>query len=152
MTASRGLSSSVAENCATICVDAAQDIAAAIDKLHSTGLITWWQRFFFLHLSLTILLATKLRPNLAASTSADESWDVAMGTLRAHAHISPFVKQCLETFVKLALKFTTLAQKEESPSSLDISMQTVWDDMGMMDSFAFGLDDMTWLDNFEPAI
>lgn len=137
-----------------MCITAAQDIAFATQQLHNTGLIPWWQRFFFLQLSLTILLATKLRPGLEASTGAHAFWDVALTTLRDEAHLSPFMQQCAETFEKLAMKFTAMiqmAQKEESPSSLDLSMQTVWDDMNLVDSFSFGLDDMTWLDNFELA-
>lgn len=106
----------VVQNCAALCIENAQKVISLVigecrtpsptpnhqDETGSNptvtmGLIPWWYRVFYLHVASTVLMAATLQPKLC-TPAVSESWSRAMEALRAHAHLSPFVSQCLATF------------------------------------------------------
>lgn len=154
--AESSLADNFARDCASMCVGIAQNMISQMDKCcqvdaSSVGLMPWWYRIFYLHLASTVLVIAHLRAELVSSTPASQHWDLAMAGLQAHEHLSPFVKQCVASFQMLAAKVSLItAPKHDSGfvAPQVANVQDIFHDMTNLDSFIFGMDDMSWIDNF----
>lgn len=152
-------------DCAVLCVENAQKMTELVDQEHKSGAslgnIMWWHRVFYLHVAGTVLLASMLQADDLFTHSVSQSWQVAMRALRAHAHLSVSVQQCVATFETLSAKLSDvqhlvpgagrasvdpLAGCAEPFSSTDF--QDVFQDLGIdLDSCLFGIEDMAWNGN-----
>jgi hypothetical protein len=136
-----------------------------VDKCHrpdgTVGVMAWWYRVFYLHVAGTVLIAATLRADLY-TPAVSQSWGRAMAGLRAHEHLSPFVRQCVATFETLSSRISPEAMHHQpagdgdgyvAPEAVSNSayFQDVFQDMGFAnpDNFHFGMEDMSWLANFE---
>lgn len=169
-----GLKGRVLKDCAVLCLENAQQMIALIREEHTPGgnigTISWWHRVFYLHVAGTILVAAMLRADLF-TTSASRSWGAAMVLLRAHAHLSPAVQQCVATFETLRSKISETQQQQcghghghrtgvhvggsppaapppDGDGHSHTYFQDVFRDVGFDPSNSlFGMEDMTWLSN-----
>lgn len=140
-----------------MCVSIAQAIVSQMDECRevdaaSVGVLPWWHRIFYLHLASTVLITARLRNELTSSPLASQSWNQAMTALQAHEHLSSFVGQCIASFETLASKISsaTAPSRDNEPLiSQTASVQEIYHDMTNLEIFAFGIDDMTWLDRFD---
>jgi hypothetical protein len=100
-----GLSDRMLQPCASLCLENAQKMITLVQEYHnpdeSIGLLPWWHRVLYLHVAGTTLIAATLRADLFTS-SISQSWNMAMATLHAHEHFSPFVQLCVATFQTLS--------------------------------------------------
>ncbi|KAJ3494601.1 hypothetical protein NLG97_g3970 [Lecanicillium saksenae] len=150
------LSENFVRDCASMCVGIAQSMVSQIDKCcqvdaSSVGLLPWWYRIFYLHLASTVLVIAHLRTELLAPTSASKHWHDAMAGLQAHEHLSPFIKQCVASFQSLAAKVSEITVPKQDSSLAAPAManiQDIFHDMSSLDNFLFGMDEMSWIDNF----
>lgn len=157
----KNLNERVVKDCAEICIENAQAMISLVQKVHTPGetfgITIWWTRIFYLHLAGTILIAAMLRADLFTA-SVSQSWDTAMHLLRAHAHLSPSIQQCVTVFSTLSLK---IIEAHPSPTHHPLTQDDgmgvsnshfhdVLHDMGSdLDNSLFGIEDMAWLSNFE---
>jgi hypothetical protein len=154
----QGLGERVLQDCASVCVDAAQKMISLIHKHQkpdgTIGILPWWHRVFYLHVSGTILIAATLRSDLFTPTVA-QSWTRVISALHAHKHLSPFIQQCTATFETLSCNILGTHrpgsyQLNPPDVSPDIYFQDIFQDIGFdPDNFLFGKDDMSWLGNFD---
>ncbi|KAK7709552.1 hypothetical protein SLS64_003610 [Diaporthe eres] len=152
-------------DCAVLCIESAQKMTELVDQEHNQGpglgSIMWWHRVFYLHVAGTVLLASMLQADDLFTQSVSLSWQTAMRALRAHAHLSVSVQQCVATFETLSAKLSDaqhlssgadrasvdpLVGCDEPFSSTDF--QDMFQDMGIdLDSCLFGIEDMAWTGN-----
>jgi hypothetical protein len=152
----QNLGDRVAYSCASLCVENACKMIALVDEQHKQqdviGVIPWWYRIFYLHITGTILLVTMLRPDLFTST-ASQHWTILMLLLRAHEHLSPFIQQCVVNFESLSSTISGLHRPDSRPmtSAEGVSsthVKDVFQDLRFdPDNFVFDMDDMFWLNN-----
>lgn len=149
-----GLSDRVLKDCASLCVDNAKKIIALIRERHNPGreigILPWWHRVFYLYVAGITLMAAMLRPDLFESVAL-RWWHRVVDALRAHEHLSPFVEQCLATFLTLSCKISETHHPGGGEASMpkrpsNAYFQDVFQDLGFdPDSLLFGMDDMSWL-------
>ena len=103
------LSERLLRECAAMCVEAAQKVTSLIvetmeqEPLAPIGLLPWWNRIYYLHIAGTNFLAAMFSPDLFTE-SILRSWQSNMAALRAHEHLSAYVRQCACTFDALSAK------------------------------------------------
>lgn len=175
------LSDRILQDCASLCVDNAQKMISVVDDRcrrgrrpaadGAVGVLPWWYRVFYLHVAGTVLVAATLRADLY-TPALTRSWYTAMAGLRAHEHLSPFVRQCVAAFQALSVRISPESmhqqqqqhqqqpggERERQPASPAEAasnnatyFQDVFQEMGLAnpDNFLFGMEDMSWLGNFE---
>lgn len=116
------------------------------------GMVPWWHRVFYLHVAGTVLIAAMLQPDLYTS-SVSQSWNTAMMVLRAHAHLSASIQQCVLTFQALSSKILEaqrpVSGKAAPPDggvSTNAYFQDIFQDL-VFDNSLFGAEDLAWLGN-----
>lgn len=152
----KGLSDRVFRDCASICVENAQQMIQLVHREHvpgaNIGILPWWHRVFYLHVAGTVLIAAMLQPDLY-TPSVSQSWATAMMVLRAHSHLSAATQQCVATFQALSTKILeTQHQLEVSGRAAfpvdggpsNTYFQDIFQDCD--NSLLFG-EDMAWLGN-----
>lgn len=159
-TKTRNLNERVVKDCAELCIENAQAMISLVQKVHTPGetfgITIWWTRIFYLHLAGTILIAAMLRADLFTA-SVSQSWDTAMHLLRAHAHLSPSIQQCVTMFSTLSSKIIEvhspvtrpLAHQDGMEASNNYFHDLFQDTEFDLDNSLFGMEDMAWLSNFE---
>lgn len=157
---SDNLNDRVLKDCAELCIENAQAMISLVQKVYTPGetfgVTIWWTRIFYLHLAGTILIAAMLRADLFTSSVA-QSWDTAMHLLRAHAHLSPSIQQCVTIFSTLSSKIMEVHSPightlthDDGIGATSSHFHDVLHDMGLdLDTSLFGMEDMAWLSNFE---
>lgn len=156
----QGLNHRLLQDSAVFCIESAQKMVTIIhEHLQSNktiGFLPWWHRVFYLHIAGTILIAAMLREGLFTA-DASQSWNEVIKTLRAHAHLSPFVQHCVDSFQTLALRISetyhrsTVEGQAPSDGASLAYFQDVFQDMAFdPDHVLFSKEDMSWLtSNFE---
>ncbi|KAH7024536.1 putative fungal-specific transcription factor [Microdochium trichocladiopsis] len=104
---SSSLSDRLFEDCAGLCVEAAQGLAAllieTLEPGESLGLMPWWYRLYYLHIAGMTFLAAMSVPRLYTDSVA-HSWRSLISALHDHEHLSAYVPQCIDTFETLAAR------------------------------------------------
>lgn len=152
-------------DCAVLCIESAQKMTELVDQEHNPGpdlgSIMWWHRVFYLHVAGTVLLASMLQADDLFTQSVSRSWQVAMRALRAHAHLSASVQQCVATFDTLSAKISDAQHLVSGADRVSLDplrgcdepfsgadFQDVFQDLGIdLDSCLFGIEDMAWTGN-----
>lgn len=159
------LKNKILRDCAILCVENAQEMAALVDREHNPGAdfssMTWWHRVFYLHVAGSVLLASMLQPEDLFTHSVSQSWQTTMLRLREHAHLGAPVQQCIATFEKLSAQITESQQTTSRSNNVGIDPPTSCDrpfssehfgdvlhDLGIdLDGSIFGFEDMGWPGN-----
>lgn len=137
---------------AGMCVETAQKIVSLIVETlapeQSLGLIPWWYRIYYLHISGTNLLAAMFRANLFTDPVA-QSWSAVLSALRAHEHLSTYVHQCIWTFETLSSRILD-TRTPDTAADVNLTLEegtpglfnNIFQDMDFdFDSFLFRTDD-----------
>ncbi|OJJ42652.1 hypothetical protein ASPZODRAFT_76256 [Penicilliopsis zonata CBS 506.65] len=104
------LSERLLRECARMCVTAAQGVTSLVvetleDPGQGIGILPWWTRIYYLHISGVVFLAAMVGSDLFTD-SVSQSWQYVLMALRAHVHLSTYVQQCVWTFEALAAKIS----------------------------------------------
>lgn len=157
------LKSKVLRDCGLICIENAQEMTELVAREHSSDTnpcsIAWWYRVFYLHVAGSVLLASMLQADDLFTQSVSESWQATMLALRAHAHLSVSVQECIATFDTLAAKINEAQSSDSERVSVGatvggdrmlsgVNFEDVFQDLGIdLDSCLFGMEDMAWAGN-----
>jgi hypothetical protein len=154
------LESRVLLDCARICVENAQlvidlvgdDLQRPTSPPKGGGHLPWWYRLFYLWIATLHLIAARLRPEIFEAVVLDH-WNKAVALLGAHAHLSPFVPQCIATFKDMWQKVADIHSSKQPSDQFapedfhDLFQQVGFDVNDVMLNGA--MDDMGWLGNLE---
>lgn len=148
-----GLSLRLVEECARMCIEAAQGVVSLIDDLSQPderyGVLPWWYRVYYLHMASTIFLASMVTPNLYTTLVA-ASWQSAMSALHLHAHLSTYIPRAIRNFDTLWTRIlgehnSNLAEGDGMSHDPDLShfnFDEIFQDVGFdINSFLFGIAD-----------
>ena len=99
----------VVRECASFCAATAQRLITLMAQYQSNdgtvGLLpAWWYRVYYIYSAATILIATKLRPDLFPPSDIKRSWDEAMAFLRTHEKFGQSAKRCIAALTILSSK------------------------------------------------
>ncbi|KAF6793011.1 fungal specific transcription factor [Colletotrichum musicola] len=103
------LSSRVMQQCAVVCVEAAQSLISVIVRFQrhdgTLGLLpAWWYRVFYIYTAATVLVAARLRPAVFSSLDVARSWNQAMALLHDHENLGPSPRRCAAALQILSAK------------------------------------------------
>jgi hypothetical protein len=98
----------VLQQCAELCVSTAKEIISVLLD-HQTddtvGLLpAWWYRVYYVYTAATILIATKLCPEVFPGASISRAWSQAMSVLKGHEKFGQSVRRCVAALHFLAAK------------------------------------------------
>ncbi|KAL3441749.1 fungal-specific transcription factor domain-containing protein [Aspergillus insuetus] len=102
------------QNAATMCLEAAQQIATLViesleqDQGQPIGLLPWWYRIYFLHIAGSNFLAAMINRELFTESVA-RSWEGVLAALHSHEHLCAYAAQCRRTFEALAGRLKRVA-------------------------------------------
>lgn len=137
------LSHRLQRECARMCLEAAQQITSLIVEhlllKNRIGILPWWYRIYYLHIAGTHFLAAMFDSELF-TPDIEKSWYQVLEALRAHEHLSLYVKQCIQTFETLSAKI-----RDPSPTYLDADHHIT----SSQKQCAFFLDDLFQDVNFQ---
>ncbi|KAL2848398.1 fungal-specific transcription factor domain-containing protein [Aspergillus pseudoustus] len=158
-TVAPSLSSPLLREGATLCIEAAQQIASLVLETmtapaESVGILPWWYRIYFLHIAGSNFLAAMFRPELFTASVA-RSWDSVLLALRAHENLSLYITNCIHTLEALAAKINGTAlhnihnnlphegsHLEQGRLAPELCFDDIFQDMNFdFDSFVFGAGD-----------
>ncbi|KZL71544.1 fungal specific transcription factor [Colletotrichum tofieldiae] len=166
-----GLSSRVVQQCAMVCVEAAQSLISFIvqHQRHdgSLGLLpAWWYRVFYIYTAATVLIAARLRPAVFSSLDIPRSWNQAMGLLHDHENLGPSPRRCAAALQILSTKMfqdqqpqpATLPNSEvnqevphvanDQQETFDMPFSYLAQDTDFdLDAIAFDVNDFSWLNS-----
>ncbi|KDN71492.1 putative fungal specific transcription factor [Colletotrichum sublineola] len=170
------LSSRVVQQCAMVCVEAAQSLISFIVQFQrhdgSLGLLpAWWYRVFYIYTAATVLVAARLRPAVFSSPDISRSWNQAMGLLHDHEKLGPSARRCAAALQILSTKVfqeqqphsTTFPNSEVNPAVPNIAndqqetfdmpfpyptQDTAFD----MDAMSFDVIDFSWLNSMPGSL
>lgn len=73
----KSLKDRVLRECALVCVENAQEMIQLVHREHmpgtNIGVLTWWNRVFYLHVAGTVLIAAMLQPDLYTPSVSEVS-------------------------------------------------------------------------------
>lgn len=103
------LSSRVMQQCAIVCVEAAQSLISVIVRFQrhdgTLGLLpAWWYRVFYIYTAATVLVAARLRPAVFSTLDVARSWNQAMALLHDHEGLGPSPRRCAAALQILSAK------------------------------------------------
>lgn len=140
----------ITKECAVSCVEAAKKLVKMVidtlDVNQPVGLFPWWYRIYYLHIAGTNFLAAMFRSDLFTE-SVSQSWEDLMVGLRAHEHLSAYVKKCIRTFDSLSIRIQqTRNFATENLCDIPFNIQVenhdangIFQDLGFnFDDFIFG--------------
>ncbi|KAK1995023.1 fungal-specific transcription factor [Colletotrichum falcatum] len=112
------LSARVVQQCAMVCVEAAQGLVSSIVRFQrrdgSLGLLpAWWYRVFYVYTAATVLVAARLRPAVFSSPEISRSWNQAMGLLHDHESLGPSARRCAAALQILSAKAFQEEQQQQ---------------------------------------
>ncbi|KAF6807257.1 C6 transcription factor [Colletotrichum sojae] len=114
------LSSRVMQQCAVVCVEAAQSLISVIVRFQrhdgTLGLLpAWWYRVFYIYTAATVLVAARLRPAVFSSLDVARSWNQAMALLHDHENLGPSPRRCAAALQILSAKVFQEQQPQAQP-------------------------------------
>ncbi|KAK1585402.1 fungal-specific transcription factor [Colletotrichum navitas] len=170
------LSSRVVQQCAMVCVEAAQSLISVIVQFQrhdgSLGLLpAWWYRVFYIYTAAAVLVAARLRPAVFSSLDISRSWNQAMGLLHDHESLGPSARRCAAALQILSTKMfqehqpqsTTLPNTEVSSAvpgmsngqqeTFDMPFSYMTQDTAFnMDAISFDMSDFSWLNSMPGSL
>nr|XP_036586895.1 C6 transcription factor [Colletotrichum truncatum]KAF6797452.1 C6 transcription factor [Colletotrichum truncatum] len=168
------LSSRVIQQCAMVCVEAAQNLISVIVQFQrhdgTLGLLpAWWYRVFYIYTAATVLIAARLRPAVFSSLDISRSWNQAMALLHDHENLGPSPRRCAAALQILSTKIfqeqpqpTTLPDSEANPAVPSIPNEQETFDMPFpylaqdaafdMDAISFDVNDFSWLNSMPGSL
>ncbi|KAK2029223.1 hypothetical protein LX32DRAFT_663389 [Colletotrichum zoysiae] len=171
------LSSRVVQQCAMVCVEAAQSLISFIVQFQrhdgSLGLLpAWWYRVFYIYTAATVLVAARLRPAVFSSPDISRSWNQAMGLLHDHENLGPSARRCAAALQILSTKVfqdqqpqpAALPNSEVNPAvpnvsndqqeSFDMPFPYLTQDATAfdMDAISFDVSDFSWLNSMPGSL
>ncbi|KAF4922617.1 Sorbicillinoid biosynthetic cluster transcription factor sor3 [Colletotrichum viniferum] len=168
------LSSRVMQQCAMVCVEAAQSLISVIVQFQrhdgTLGLLpAWWYRVFYIYTAATVLIAARLRPTVFSSLDISKSWNQAMALLHDHESLGPSPKRCAAALQILSTKMfqeqpqtTTLTNSETNPvmpavpseqETFDMPFTYMAQDAAFdMDAISFDVNDFSWLNSMPGSL
>ncbi|KAH0435766.1 C6 transcription factor [Colletotrichum camelliae] len=168
------LSSRVMQQCAMVCVEAAQSLISVIVQFQrhdgTLGLLpAWWYRVFYIYTAATVLIAARLRPSVFSSLDISKSWNQAMALLHDHESLGPSPKRCAAALQILSTKMfqeqpqpPTLTNSEANPAvpavpneqeTFDMPFTYIAQDAAFdMDAISFDVNDFSWLNSMPGSL
>lgn len=121
---SNSLESRVHEQCATLCVNTAQDIVATLlehqlPEDNISLLPAWWYRVYYVYTAATVLIAAKLRPKVFATHELNRSWGQAVSVLKALEAFGPSAKRCAAALHFLSSKILDVVPETANEPARD---------------------------------
>ncbi|KAF9869297.1 C6 transcription factor [Colletotrichum karsti] len=168
------LSSRVMQQCAMVCVEAAQNLISVIVQFQkhdgTLGLLpAWWYRVFYIYTAATVLIAARLRPAVFSSLDISRSWNQGMALLKDHENLGPSPRRCAAALQILSTKMfqeqpqsTALPNSETDPAAPNIINDQETFDMPFpylgqdatfdMDAISFDVNDFSWLNSMPGSL
>ncbi|OHW90142.1 fungal specific transcription factor [Colletotrichum incanum] len=170
------LSSRVVQQCAMVCVEAAQSLISFIVQYQrhdgSLGLLpAWWYRVFYIYTAATVLIAARLRPAVFSSLDISRSWNQAMGLLHDHENLGPSPRRCAAALQILSTKMfqeqqpqpATIPQSEvnqpvpnianDRQETFDMPFSYLAQDTAFdLDAISFDVNDFSWLNSMPGSL
>ncbi|TEA13685.1 Sorbicillinoid biosynthetic cluster transcription factor sor3 [Colletotrichum sidae] len=121
------LSSRVTQQCALVCVEAAQNLIAVIGRFQrrdgTLGLLpAWWYRVFYVYTAATVLVAARLRPAVFSALDVSRSWNRAMALLHDHETLGPSPRRCAAALQILSAKMFQEQQTQTQTQAASAGM------------------------------
>jgi hypothetical protein len=165
------LSAKVMQQCAIVCVQAAQSLISLITEYQShdgtVGLLpAWWYRVFYTYTAATVLIAARLRPAMFSTLDIPRSWNQAMALLQAHANLGQSPQRCAAALQILASKImqetqNNMVQNSERDGHHQLAPEEMFDmpfndlsqGMGInLESISFDINDFSWLNSMPGSL
>ncbi|OHE98302.1 fungal specific transcription factor [Colletotrichum orchidophilum] len=170
------LSSRVVQQCAMVCVEAAQSLISFISQFQrhnsTLGLLpAWWYRVFYIYTAATVLIAARLRPAVFSSLDISRSWNQAISLLHDHENLGPSPRRCAAALQILSKKMfqgqhpqsaaplnpeTTPAVASitnERQETFDMPLPYLAHDAAFdMDAITFDINDFSWLNSMPGSL
>ncbi|OLN83341.1 putative transcriptional regulatory protein C530.05-like protein 4 [Colletotrichum chlorophyti] len=169
------LSSRVIQQCAVVCVEAAQSLISVIVQFQqhdgTLGLLpAWWYRVFYIYTAATVLIAARLRPAVFSSLDISRSWNQAMTLLHDHENLGPSPRRCAAALQILSTKMfqeqqshsSALPDSETNPAVSNMANEQETFDMPFpyltqdaafdMDAISFDVNDFSWLNSMPGSL
>ncbi|KXH49471.1 fungal specific transcription factor [Colletotrichum simmondsii] len=170
------LSSRVVQQCAMVCVEAAQSLISFIVQFQqhdgTLGLLpAWWYRVFYIYTAATVLIAARLRPAVFSSLDISRSWNQAMALLHDHESLGPSPRRCAAALQILSTKMfqdqqpqsTALPSSDtnaavpnitnEQQETFDMPFPYLAQDAAFdMDAITFDINDFSWLNSMPGSL
>lgn len=170
------LSSRVVQQCAMVCVEAAQSLISFIVQFQqhdgTLGLLpAWWYRVFYIYTAATVLIAARLRPAVFSSLDISRSWNQAMALLHDHENLGPSPRRCAAALQILSTKMFQDQQPQsaalpnsdtnaavpnitnEQQETFDMPFPYLAQDTAFdMDAITFDINDFSWLNSMPGSL